>query len=314
MKSLQTKATIAVIAALMLPLGACGQTTGGDGSASRPSRQGSPVTPTLSIDQHFSGPELELARAAADGDVAAISRLIREDNADPNVVSPGGLPLIAWPVLQGNAAGVRALLEHGADPNRPAPAAGTVMTWAAGAEDPAVLQTFLERGGNPDAVNADGEPLTRVAALNGHWDNVKLLIDRGADIDALARGQEGTSLLAYYSAGQFDKAHWLLEHGADPGYRIDNAPTPERIGAQPIIENIYWWPVQQARFPQLAQWQQRSQALLASRGHTAPAEPPHLARLRASQGGSAAADEAPRDLDAEIRDKEAALKRRLDER
>jgi ankyrin repeat protein len=283
----------------------------GDG-AQQP-RQGSTVTHTLRIEQHFNGPELALAQASAAGDAAQVARLVGEDHADPNAVSPGGLPLIAWPVLQGNAAGVRALLEHGADANRAAPAAGTVMTWAAKAEDPAVLQAFLEHGGNANAIDNNGEPLTRVAALAGRWDNVKLLVEHGADIDATAHGQPNTSLLAYYSAGQFDKAHWLLEHGADPGYRIETAPSEDRVGAQPIVENIYWWPVQAGRFPQLAQWQQRCQSLLAARGLSVPAEPPHLARLRASQGGDGGNASTPRDLDAEIREHEAGLRQRLGE-
>src|SRR3546814_13335466 len=85
------------------------------------------------------------------------------------------------------------------------------MTWAAKAGDSAVLQAFLEHGGKPGAVDNNGEPLTRVAALADRWDNVKLLVEHGADIDATAHGQPGTSLPAYSSPGQFDKAHWLLE-------------------------------------------------------------------------------------------------------
>ena len=310
---LRTAVAVLALCTIWSVLPACSvQPTDHAGDGAPQPRQGSMVTQTLRIEQHFNGPELELARAAASGDAAAVARLVNEEHADPNATSPGGLPLVAWPVLQGNAAGVRALLEHGADPNRAAPAAGTVMTWAAKAEDPAVLQAFLETGGKPDAMDNNGEPLARVAALADRWDNVKLLVERGADVNATAHGQPGTSLLAYYSAGQFDKAHWLLEHGADPGYKLETAPSEDRVGAQPIVENIYWWPVQAGRFPQLAQWQQRCQSLLAARGLPAPAEPPHLARLRASQGGGGDA-RAPRDLDAGIREREAALRQRLGE-
>lgn len=308
---LRAAAATAALCTIWSVLPACSvQAPGFAGDGTQQPTQGSTVTQTLRIEQHFSGPELELAQASAAGDAAEVARLVDEDHADPNAVSPGGLPLIAWPVLQGNAAGVRALLERGADANRAAPAAGTVMTWAVKAEDPTVLQAFLEHGGKPDAVDDNGEPLTRVAALADRWDNVKLLVEHGADIDATAHGQPNTSLLAYYSAGQFDKAHWLLEHGADPGYRIENAPSEARLGAQPIVENIYWWPVQAGRFPQLAQWQQRCQSLLAARGLSAPAEPPHLARLRASQGDGGNTS-TPRDLDAEIREREDELRQKL---
>src|SRR3546814_9702284 len=93
----------------MLP--ACSvQTPGHAGDGAQQPTQGSPVTQTLRIEQHFSGPELELAQAAAAGEAAQVAHLVDKNHADPNAISPGGLPLIAWPVLQGSAAGVRALL------------------------------------------------------------------------------------------------------------------------------------------------------------------------------------------------------------
>ncbi len=265
---------------------------------------------TLDIARHFTGPELALARAAAAGDTDEVGKLIREQHADPNAISPGGLPLIAWPVLRDNLAGVVALLDNGADPNRAAPGNGHVIVWAAKAADPQLLQAFLAHGGNADTVNADREPLAMVAALARRWDNVKLLVEHGADVNAHAHGMAGNTLLGHYSAGQFDKAEWLLQHGADPGERIEQAIDPERVGAQPIIENIYWWPVQANRFPALAQAQRRCQDIVAARGHVAPAEPAHLARLRASQGADPAQLPA-RDLDRDIRDGEAALRDKL---
>ena len=296
---------------LGLALCALAACRGPEPAAPAPDTQGPKVPQTLDIERHFSGPELALTRAAASGDAGEVRRLVRDERADPNAVSPGGLPLVAWPVLQGNVDGVAALLDNGADPNREVPAAGHAIVWAAKAPDPHLLQAFLDHGGKVDASNADGEPLTMVAALAGQWDNVKLLVERGADINATAHGMPGDTLLGHYSAGRFDKALWLLERGADPGYTIEAAPVAERVGAQPVVENIYWWPVQAGRFPQLAQAQQRCQALLAARGFPAPAEPPHLARLRASQGGDGGQSGPTRDIDAEIRDREAELKRTL---
>ncbi len=266
------------------------------------------MTSTLQLERHFSGPELELARAAAAGEREEVARLVRA-GADPNAISPGGLPLIAWPILQDNVDGVAALLDNGADANLPVPAAGTAMVWAVKAADPRILEAFLAHGGDADVRSHDREPLTRVAALAGRWANVQRLVAQGAAVDATAQDDAGDTLLAYYSAGQFDKAHWLLEHGADPGHRIAKSAVAQRIGAQPIVENIYWWPVQAGRFPELAQWQRRCQDLLAARGFTAPAEPAHLARLRASQHGNGHADDAKeRNLDAEIGQGEAAIR------
>lgn len=71
-------------------------------------------------------------------------------------------------------------------------------------------------------------------------------------------------------------------------------------------------PVQAAHFPELARAQRRCQGLVAARGHAVPAEPAHPARLRAAQAGGSNADDAlPRDLEGDIRDREAALKSEL---
>jgi len=271
---------------LLLGLGACAERIPASSPSVEPSAA---MTASPQLDRHFSGRERALAEAAAAGRRDEVLRLVREDGADADAVSPGGLPLLAWPILHGNADGVAALLEAGADPNRAVPALGTVMVWAAKAERPEVLRALLDHGGDADAQDLDRQPLTRVAALAGRWDNVRLLIERGADVDAVAHDRRGDTLLGYYSRGQFDKAHWLLERGADPGYRLETAADPERIGAQPVVENVYWWPVDAGKFPQLAQWQQRCQALLAERGLSMPREPAHLQRLRAAQGGGNAA-------------------------
>lgn len=308
LRTMIVPATLAL--AMLLALPACRGQEAEDGVRDR-RPQGAHVRELPDIDAHFNGRELALARAAADGDGAEVARLIA-DGADPNAVSPGGLPLLAWPVLHGNVAGVQALLDGGADPDHAAPGAGSVMGWAVRADDPDILRAFLDRGGDADARGPDGVPLTKVAAIAGRWPNVQLLIERGADPDAHPPGVPGDTVLGYYSAGQFDKAHWLLEHGADPGYSIESAPTAARTGAQPIVENVYWWPVNAGRFPQLAQWQQRCQDMLAQRGYTAPAEPVHLQRLRASQG--AGGRDATRDLQSETAEAEAAVRRKVEDR
>ncbi|MEI2455453.1 ankyrin repeat domain-containing protein [Lysobacter firmicutimachus] len=296
--------------ALLLSLGACAERA--PASAPHPIAEPAAMTATPHLEQHFSGPELALAEAAAAGRGDEVRRLVSEERADPNAVSPGGLPLLAWPILHGNADGVAALLDAGADPNRAVPALGTVMVWAAKAERPELLRALLDHGGDANAQDLDRQPLTRVAALAGRWDNVRLLIEHGADIDAPAHGRPGDTVLAYYSRGQFDKAHWLLERGADPGHRLDAAADPERIGAQPVVENVYWWPVDAGKFPQLAQWQQRCQALLAERGLSLPREPAHLRRLRAAQSGGSAAPAVDARAESERRERE--LRERLPQR
>jgi hypothetical protein len=266
---------------------------------------------SIQIERHFQGRELALARAAAAGEAGEVRELVQKRGADPNAVSTQGLALIAWPLLQNSVAGVEALLDNGADPNRELAGVGPAIVLAAKSVDPALLRAFIDHGGKVDAMSVNREPLIVVAQMAGRWPNVQLLVERGADIDASAHGDAKDSVLGFYSAGQFDKAEWLLQHGADPSARIEKAAKPERVGAQPIVENIYWWPVDAMRFPVLAQAQRRCQDLLARKLKLyAPAEPAHLAKLRQSQQSSQRdGDVGP--LDASIGDAEARIRKQL---
>lgn len=244
------------------------------------------MTTAVRVDQHFKGAELELAEAAARGDTAEVERLVRERHADPNAVSAEGMPLLLWPVQAGNLEGTRALLANGADPNHAIPRFGAPIVLVSKLDDPKWLRLFLDHGGKANQRSADDEPLTRIAMLAGHWDSVKLLVERGADIDAGAHGNEQRTLLGFYSgSGQFDKVHWLLERGADPTLRLENAPVAQRVGAPFILESIYWYPIDAAKFPDGAQWQRKSQQWLRAHGIIeVPPEPDGMRRQRESMG------------------------------
>lgn len=246
---------------------------------------GKNVKASLRPENHFEGVELALAKAAMAGDTEEVRRLIEEEGADPNATAEGGPSLLTWPMLADSAEGVEALLDHGADPNLPIPEFGSPMAIAARAEKPAFLRAMLDHGGDPDAMTDNHEPLWHVAAVHDRWENIQLLIARGADINAPAHRNPGDTLLAYYSAGQFEKAYWLLEHGADPSYRMEVAASPEAVGRQPIVDEIYWWPVDPERFPEGAEWQRKCQEFLAARGYERPPEEPgSMRQLRESRG------------------------------
>src|SRR3546814_9296196 len=92
---LRAAAATAALCTIWSMLPACSvQTPGHAGDGAQQPTQGSPVTQTLRIEQHFSGPELELAQAAAAGEAAQVAHLVDKNHADPNAISPGGLPLI----------------------------------------------------------------------------------------------------------------------------------------------------------------------------------------------------------------------------
>ena len=86
------------------------------------------------------------------------------------------------------------------------------------------------KGGNP---KGELTPLM-YAARDGKFDAVRVLVDRGADVDAVST-DESTALLLSAINGQFDIAKYLVENGAD-------VKLASMDGATPLfaVVNIQW--------------------------------------------------------------------------
>lgn len=112
------------------------------------------------------------------------------------------------------------LLLLGANPNLSCRAGAAVINRAAAESDPAWLKAAMKAGGDPNLVPIDhlyrgpyGTPLTW-AINKGRLDNVKILCDAGAALDATDRF--GVSALSEaWDGGMFEIVHYLLERGAD---------------------------------------------------------------------------------------------------
>lgn len=142
-----------------------------------------------------------MALAAEHGDAKEVRRLMKDEGVNPDTVfTKDGLPLVAWPVFTENPAGLKAMLENGADPNArvPKPFAVTkeadgsggdyyhdnALVWAAKADEPIYLRLLLPHGGDPNTRNSNDETLLLQAKFSGTWENIELLVARGADINA----------------------------------------------------------------------------------------------------------------------------------
>jgi uncharacterized protein len=243
-------------------------------SATGTNKFSKPMT-SIRIEEHFEGRQRELAEAAAKADRTAIKRLVAA-GIDPNTRSGSGMPLMLWPMYRETPDGFAALFENGANPNQTDHRGSPVAAYAAKNPDIRYLETLLRAGANPNARNIDREPLTFVAAMEGHWEHVKLLIEKGAEIDAFNHENEGDTLLAYYANGQFERALWLLERGADPTFKNKDAIAKNRIGAQPILELIFHYKIDANRFPKGAAAQKKCQEFVLSKGIKPVAEPNYL--------------------------------------
>ena len=223
---------------------------------------------------HFQGKALALAQAVDRKDANAIRHLIRDEGVDPDTLfDQGHMPMVAWPVINGNLEGLRLLLDNGANPNarmmmplRKRGKAGedNALVFAAGIPDQRFLKLLLDRGGDPNTQSSNDEQLTYVATLHHQWPNVKLLIERGANINQPLYTTDGydTVLNWYTMYGNFEEAYWLLQHGADPTRKLKASPGNPNDGRMPMVEDIYYAPVTQDAIP----WQRLCQHWLRDHG------------------------------------------------
>lgn len=233
----------------------------------------------MRLELHFSGGLATLAKAAASGDAERVSELIEYEKLDPNALSDEGMPLLLWPVHQRNLGGFIALLKNGADANRRAGNGEILMHYVVEGADASFVQAALAHGADPNAVNRDKEALIHIARRVQKWDVIEALLDANAEVDAFEGGLYGNTVLSMATGfGDFEHAYFLLERGADAEYRLKQAPKPERVGAQPILEDIFFRPVDAEQYPEVSHWQRKCQDWLAAKGIQPPGKPGRYSR------------------------------------
>ena len=136
-----------------------------------------------------------LGRAAKKGDIKKVEALLKK-GADANEVKMPGLSPLHEAVF--NSAPVeiiRLLIDHGADVNKTSCGdgwasrchCGTPLHMAACKGNVNVMKLLLERGAEIDSLGMWGHTPLVQAAQGGHIASAKLLVEKGADID-LAKG------------------------------------------------------------------------------------------------------------------------------
>ena len=162
--------------------------------------------------------------AAAFGSLDAMKLLIA-NGADAKAVSDAGVT--ALHLAAGDARKVRLLLENGADANKPSLLGRTPLLVAAGTYGSIeTVRLLLEREATVDAADTTG--LTPVIAAAGVNDVavVKLLVEKGANINARATiGAAVTALMGAAGNGNADLTRFLLVRKADV-----HAISPDRSG------------------------------------------------------------------------------------
>ena len=180
-----------------------------------------------SADYYFTTPEVvAAAKAIRRGNARGLERRIAA-GLDVNARGREGMDLLKWSLGRFCLECFETLLEHGADIERPPAGEYTgkieqlflmpVMELASTLDDPAYLASLLRHGGNPNALDVYGyRTIINEAILGSRIENVRLLVEAGADINARARGSMATPLHSAVSYRDFEIAYYLLEQGADP--------------------------------------------------------------------------------------------------
>lgn len=174
-----------------------------------------------------------LVRAAARGDSEEVLALANRKPQLVNTLEEGAVPPLLWAICADNVAGFEALLKAGADPNLAGNGSGrgdgkghgvredgsvisagwSAMLMAAGAGQPDFLKLAIRYGGDLNAAKGARRPNRPLlmAAYHGLFENVRLLVAAGADINVRDQ-QTSTPEYALGVTGRFDIAVWILEH------------------------------------------------------------------------------------------------------
>jgi ankyrin repeat protein len=151
------------------------------------------------------------AAASLPGGAAAVRHLL-EAGADVNAATlVGATPL--FPAVNVSEEMTRLLLDKGADANRATLSGVTPIMFT---RDAAVVQLLVARGADVRARSKVGETALMDAAARGDLAAAKLLLERGADVNAIDhRGYTPLIFAAHYDGDAVELVRLLLSRGAD---------------------------------------------------------------------------------------------------
>ena len=167
-----------------------------------------------------SGPMREMAEAIARNDVRTVDSLAKTVDVNKTGLSDMTLLMLAARQLRRTPEQhevLRLLLADGADPNKGAQyeLPLSIAIQESGKAGPGPVKLLLDAGANPNLPDSFGRPVYFAATgQSSTVETLALLLDRGADVNAMGRKEE-TALFSAAATRNWKAAMLLLERGAD---------------------------------------------------------------------------------------------------
>lgn len=159
-------------------------------------------------------PDTRLADAAKRQDPGAVRALLSQ-GIDINAAQADGFTALHWAAQRDNLALVDLLLSAGANAKASTRYNITPLYLAALNGSSAIIQRLLDARADPNGTAHEGQTMLMTAALAGKPDAVRLLVARGAVVDATEPYRGQTALMWAAAEGNTAAAEVLIEAGAN---------------------------------------------------------------------------------------------------
>lgn len=174
--------------------------------------------------------ETSLMMAIESGNLDCVQLLVDNRAHINGVADAKGLSVLSHAVMSGNIDIVRLLLEHGGDLSQRDGNGSYPLSLACKAANNAMATLLIESGADPMTVDVNGFSMLMYAAQNDDWPLQDLLLQRGADVSLVAKG---TSALHFACSGTHCEAVRIMtEKGADIDAINRDGYTPLMLAAK----------------------------------------------------------------------------------